>query len=140
MSSAEFLGLFKGLRRCGNGWTAKCPAHDDNQNSLKLDHRDGKWLIHCHAGCEWQEVLAALGLNACDLFDNAGGGGGRLIPADNHATVQPQADASAAPVAALSRPIPPPPASLTLEQYAAAKQIPVEFLKTCGVSEFTSAG
>jgi hypothetical protein len=49
------------LPRSGEGWTAKCPAHKDKQNSLSVHHRDGKWLLKCHAGCDWKEIIAAIG-------------------------------------------------------------------------------
>jgi hypothetical protein len=57
------------------------------------------------------------------------------MPANNRATVQPQPDSGGAAVAGHSSPTTP--VGLTLVQYAVAKQIPVEFLKTLGLSEFT---
>ena len=62
--AGDLLDKFKGVRRVGRGWTARCPAHDDHQNSLSLSRSDGKWLLKCHAGCGWQEILAAAGLSA----------------------------------------------------------------------------
>jgi hypothetical protein len=75
--------------RSGDGWTARCPAHDDRHNSLSIHHRDGRWLLRCHAGCGWQEIVDALGVDAADLFDGEEGRRGRVIPSDNRATVQP---------------------------------------------------
>jgi hypothetical protein len=60
----------KGVQKQANGWTAKCPAHDDGHASLSVSHRDGKWLLHCHAGCSVDAVVAALGLKLSDLFDS----------------------------------------------------------------------
>ena len=40
----------------------RCPAHDDHRNSLSVHYRDGHWLLYCHAGCEWQDIVQALGL------------------------------------------------------------------------------
>lgn len=52
-------------RRSGNGWAAKCPAHDDRNASLSISHGDdGKLLLHCHAGCRFQEILAAAGVES----------------------------------------------------------------------------
>ena len=52
-----------------SGWSALCPAHDDNANSLSISQgEDGRALIHCHAGCEFNDVVAALGLRVRDLF------------------------------------------------------------------------
>jgi hypothetical protein len=40
---------------------ARCPAHDDREPSLSVrDGRQGKVLVHCHAGCAQAEVIAAL--------------------------------------------------------------------------------
>lgn len=49
----------------GGGWhgnygTARCPAHDDRAPSLSICERDGKLLVHCHAGCSQHDVLEAL--------------------------------------------------------------------------------
>lgn len=52
-----------------NSWMACCPAHDDKSPSLAVTHiEDGRILIHCFAGCEPGDVLAAVGLNIRDLF------------------------------------------------------------------------
>lgn len=56
-------------RKNGNGWQAKCPAHDDRSPSLSISEgRDGRALLNCHAGCETPAILAALGLSMEDLF------------------------------------------------------------------------
>jgi hypothetical protein len=57
------------VRPCSGGFTARCPAHDDEHNSLKVDRGDdGRALIHCHTGCSPDEVMAALGLTLADLY------------------------------------------------------------------------
>ena len=51
-------------RQCGRGWQARCPAHEDNRPSLSVGvGSDGKALICCHAGCEYEAIIKALGLN-----------------------------------------------------------------------------
>lgn len=50
-----------GGRRCGRGFIARCPVHDDQNPSLSLtDGADGRLLVHCHAGCDGLDVLAEL--------------------------------------------------------------------------------
>lgn len=50
---------------------AQCPAHDDRNPSLEVKPRsDGKGVtVHCYAGCDYRDVLAAAGLTIGDLFD-----------------------------------------------------------------------
>ncbi len=49
-----------------------CPAHADRRASLSVRRTaDGKTLVHCHAGCSTEAVLAALGLQWVDLFPEA---------------------------------------------------------------------
>lgn len=51
-------------KRVGSSWMALCPAHDDRSPSLSIAEKNGKVLLHCHAGCSQASVLAALPL--CD--------------------------------------------------------------------------
>ncbi|MEJ5342802.1 MAG: AAA family ATPase [Thermogutta sp.] len=56
----------------GERWQFPCPAHEDRKPSLSVTRNpDGTVLIHCHAGCSTETVLAALGLTVKDLFPNA---------------------------------------------------------------------
>lgn len=50
-------------RPSGDGWMAKCPAHDDRNPSLSIRNANGKVLLHCHAGCGQQEVIDSLKVN-----------------------------------------------------------------------------
>jgi putative DNA primase/helicase len=60
MNLEAVLARLQGVRRNGSGWQARCPAHEDRTPSLSINERDGKILVHCHAGCLQQAVLAAL--------------------------------------------------------------------------------
>jgi hypothetical protein len=59
------------------GGAALCPAHPDRNKSLSYSfgQDDDRVLIHCHAGCTVDAVLAALGLSQSDLFDDSGAPG-----------------------------------------------------------------
>lgn len=49
--------------------TFRCPAHSDRPASGSVhESRDGI-VVHCHAGCETSAVVAALGLQMSDLFN-----------------------------------------------------------------------
>ena len=47
------------VRMMGDGFTARCPAHEDHRNSLKVDRRGRRTLVYCHAGCSFDEVIEA---------------------------------------------------------------------------------
>lgn len=55
----------------GRGSSWQCPAHDDRAPSLSVGTRDDGdgIVVHCHAGCDVEDVLAAIGLATRDLFD-----------------------------------------------------------------------
>jgi hypothetical protein len=132
----DLLARLNGVSRSGDGWTARCPAHEDRHNSLSIHSREGRWLIKCHAGCEWEEIIGALGLDASALFDDRTEG--RPIPSNNRATAQPKAKSRKAGAAEPSQALEHRATSgLTFSQYAAAKGLSIDFLKACGVSEFS---
>jgi hypothetical protein len=63
------LERLQGVRKQGDGWQAKCPAHEDSNPSLSVSTaEDGKVLLKCHANCTTEAVVAALGLEMADLF------------------------------------------------------------------------
>ncbi|MDT8342153.1 MAG: AAA family ATPase [Longimicrobiales bacterium] len=70
--TAEELAHRLKARRSGKEWQAKCPAHEDRKPSLSIGAgRDGRVLLKCHAGCETDAILDALGLEPADLFQDA---------------------------------------------------------------------
>ena len=57
------------VKRSGAQWAATCPAHEDKTPSLTLgEGTDGRALIRCHAECQPDDIVAALGLALRDLF------------------------------------------------------------------------
>lgn len=68
----EIQGLLARLtkvKRSGEGWLACCPAHEDKTPSLVVSQgRDGRIVVHCHAGCAPEAVVGAIGLTVSDLF------------------------------------------------------------------------
>jgi putative DNA primase/helicase len=63
----DVLSRLRRVRRCGSGWSAACPAHDDRRNSLSVAVRDGRVLLYCHASCEFSQILRALNISRPDL-------------------------------------------------------------------------
>jgi hypothetical protein len=79
MTAAEFVqGHFKAVRRNGDGYMARCPAHDDQKPSLSVtDGHQGGVVLYCHAGCTTEAVCAALGLELRDLAPSRAESNGR---------------------------------------------------------------
>jgi hypothetical protein len=66
--TAEGIAKALGGRRAGDGWMARCPAHDDREPSLSIRQgEDGKVLVRCDAGCE-QAIGAFIGRNERQAF------------------------------------------------------------------------
>lgn len=61
------LEKLSGVRKVKGGWQALCPAHDDHNPSLSISVRDGRILLHCHAGCHTRAIVEALKLDMNDL-------------------------------------------------------------------------
>jgi hypothetical protein len=57
----------------GDSAQAQCPAHDDHNPSLTLRTGEGRVLVYCHAGCQTEDVMAALNMTMGDLFDDREG-------------------------------------------------------------------
>jgi 5S rRNA maturation endonuclease (ribonuclease M5) len=88
VTTEEVLSRLDGTKRNGDGWVAKCPAHDDHNPSLSAkEGDDGRTLLNCHAGCEPQEVVAAMGLTLSDLYTDEIGG--RQVAAPRPASKSP---------------------------------------------------
>lgn len=64
MDIRQVLNRLKNVRRNRQGWSARCPAHEDRRNSLSVtEASNGKVLIHCFAGCSPKSVFDALGIS-----------------------------------------------------------------------------
>lgn len=62
------LQRLEGLRAGPEDWKARCPAHDDRDRSLNIKLGREGLLLKCHAGCSFQSVCSALGLQPKELF------------------------------------------------------------------------
>ena len=67
-SIAQLVDQLEDVRANGLGYKARCPAHDDRSPSLTINPGNKGWLVHCHAGCHIDDVLAYVGLRVSDLF------------------------------------------------------------------------
>jgi putative DNA primase/helicase len=70
----KILDRLEGVRKSNGSWKALCPAHDDRDPSLHVSEGvDGRVLLKCFAGCENPQIVAALGLQMRDLFEQRNG-------------------------------------------------------------------
>jgi putative DNA primase/helicase len=68
----DILSKFENRRKSGSGFTARCPAHNDNKNSLSVkEGDDGKTVLFCHAGCTPEAICLGTGIQVKDLFRTA---------------------------------------------------------------------
>ena len=70
MNIDTLLSYFQRVRESGHGrYVARCSAHDDKNPSLSLSEGEGgRLLLKCWAGCETEDVLAAVGLTFSDVM------------------------------------------------------------------------
>ena len=47
---------------------ARCPCHDDKEQSLSIGRGKKGVVLKCQAGCDTRDIIARVGLRACDLF------------------------------------------------------------------------
>lgn len=79
----NLLHRLENVKRAAGGWVARCPGHDDRVQSLKIDlaRDDERILLFCHAGCETQSILDALGMSMSDLFSSESSQSGpKIVP------------------------------------------------------------
>lgn len=63
------LAKLEGVRPCGDGYAALCPAHNDQHPSLSIRAgNDGRVLLHCHAGCTTEQIVESIDMEMSDLF------------------------------------------------------------------------
>ena len=63
------LSRLKDIRLAGESkWQALCPAHEDHSPSLSITlGDDGRVLLKCFAGCSFEEICRAAGINPAEL-------------------------------------------------------------------------
>lgn len=68
ISMRDFLSRLQGVQDKGNGqYMARCPCHGDKRQSLAVSMGDDRILVQCLAGCEYSDILSALGLDWKEL-------------------------------------------------------------------------
>jgi len=69
VTAQEIINRLERVVKTHDGWTARCPAHEDDRPSLSIGvGEDGRVLFRCFAGCTLDAILGALRLEVSDLF------------------------------------------------------------------------
>lgn len=69
MEIQDILARLEKVHSTNGGWIACCPAHADSNPSMSITKaQDGKILMHCHAGCDTESIVSAIGLKLSDLM------------------------------------------------------------------------
>lgn len=68
MQFDEILTHFQVQKRYGDKAQARCPCHDDKQASLTITKGRRSALLHCHAGCNFEDIIQSVGLKKQDLY------------------------------------------------------------------------
>jgi len=55
-----------------NTWRAKCPVHQSEKSRSRTlwvkENDNGSVGVHCHAGCQFDDILGSINLQRSDLF------------------------------------------------------------------------
>lgn len=64
------LPRLDGIKKSGTGYMARCPAHDDGTASLSVSPGTTQPVVlHCHANCTPDDIIAKLGLTWTELSE-----------------------------------------------------------------------
>lgn len=90
MDIENILSRFQDVTETHEGYVARCSAHMDSNPSLCIwvTEGTGKVRLHCRAGCETKDVIAAVGLRWQDLGSSTGTA--KRAPKDEPKPVGPQ--------------------------------------------------
>jgi hypothetical protein len=68
MTTEQLARMFDRSRREGKAWRCRCPVHKGKSLTLAIYTDDDRSRVHCFAGCEADDVLAAVGLTWKDTL------------------------------------------------------------------------
>ncbi len=69
MQLSQVVAKLSGAKRSQAGFIAKCPAHEDERQSLSVGSAGSKVLLNCFAGCPPEKIVEAMGMEWQDLFE-----------------------------------------------------------------------
>lgn len=70
MTIQEVLSYFNKVKQLkSNSYQCQCPCHNDKTASLTISYENNRILMHCHAGCNINDILLQTGLRMSDLYN-----------------------------------------------------------------------
>jgi putative DNA primase/helicase len=79
MNTEGILARLRGVKRSKDGYTALCPSHDDQGNSLSIKPTTHRILLNCFAGCPIEQICIHLGIEMKDLFFSNGTAAPKIV-------------------------------------------------------------
>lgn len=114
LTKEEFLVSFDRVTETSPGqYSARCPGHPDDEPSLSIKIEELTAYLCCHAGCDVEHILNCIGLTMVHLH---------LLPSNWRKSMNGKPDTS----------------TLTLDEFAKDKRLPVTHLKDMGLVEENS--
>lgn len=56
----EIASALGGKKKTPTGYLCRCPCHEDKQSSLSIKINEKGLILHCFAGCDWQDIKREL--------------------------------------------------------------------------------
>lgn len=130
---ADVLSRVPGAKQSGDSWTAPCPCpgHKTPAGHLTLKDAGDKALVTCQGGRHnYQDICQALGFDALSYMGNITIGKACELVNTPEKHVQ----------KGLTEGVLTPVNGITLAELAEAKRLPLDFLKSLGLTDFTYEG
>ena len=68
LGQEDLLSRFERVAKSRGGWSARCPAHDDQDSSLFIrQDAEVNWHLECRAGCTTEKMADVLGIALSEL-------------------------------------------------------------------------
>ena len=90
LTLAELLCKLDNVSDSGDGWSARCPAHPDTNNSLSVNIGwGGIFLMKCHRGCEFDEIVESARMLPQEMFTTTPSIKSAILPPRQPCNIEP---------------------------------------------------
>ncbi len=131
---AEFLNNLDHVSESGDGWSARCPHHADWRPSLSVGiGADGTFLVTCHRGCDFDDIVRDAGMLPSEMFDTVPSTRSAILPPRRPRNIIPEATAADSSWTAMQSSFRLQADDTRLEQLASELAVTVASLRSIGV-------